>query len=89
VRRSGTAKRFAARLPLYLIGHGYDIKKIMDESSHNDRFSQFRVGVIQSIEDLSGGKESGKIFRACIIDVGLDEPITVVTTAPNVREGSR
>ncbi|KAL7528717.1 hypothetical protein ACHAXR_002592 [Thalassiosira sp. AJA248-18] len=49
--------------------------------------SQYKVGIVLSIESKSvSGK---KPLKACSINVGADEPITVVTSASNVREGSR
>lgn len=48
--------------------------------------SQYKVGIVLSIEDKSvSGKKPLKI---CSVNVG-EEPITVVTSASNVREGSR
>ena len=50
--------------------------------------SQYKVGIVLSIEDKSvGGKKPLKI---CSVNVGEESsPITVVTSASNVREGSR
>lgn len=49
--------------------------------------SEYKVGVILSLEESA--KKGGKSLRICVIDVGSGEPLTVVTSAPNVREGSR
>ena len=50
--------------------------------------SQYKVGIVLSIEDKSvSGKKPLKI---CSVNVGGDSsPILVVTSASNVREGSR
>jgi tRNA-binding EMAP/Myf-like protein len=44
----------------------------------------FVVALVTACEDLSGGK-----LKKCLLDVGGDEPLTVVTNASNVREGTR
>lgn len=50
--------------------------------------SLYKVGVVESIEDC--GTSKGKKLRACKVNVGdADNLLTVVTAAPNVREGSR
>ena len=50
--------------------------------------SEYKVGVILSLEEC--GKAKGKTLKACRVNVGdADNPITVVTSASNVREGSR
>jgi tRNA-binding EMAP/Myf-like protein len=49
--------------------------------------SEYKVGVILSLEESA--KKGGKPLRICVIEVGTGEPLTVVTSAPNVREGSR
>eukprot|EP00581_Thalassiosira_minuscula_P008167 CAMPEP_0183713154 /NCGR_PEP_ID=MMETSP0737-20130205/8096_1 /TAXON_ID=385413 /ORGANISM="Thalassiosira miniscula, Strain CCMP1093" /LENGTH=174 /DNA_ID=CAMNT_0025941903 /DNA_START=56 /DNA_END=580 /DNA_ORIENTATION=- len=49
--------------------------------------SQYKVGIVLSIENKSGSGK--KPLKACSVNVGGDEPITVVTSASNVREGSR
>lgn len=60
--------------------------------------SQYKVGEILSIEDCGKCKKGGKSLRACKIRIGgqdndnYDEEqdiITVVTSATNVRDGSR
>ena len=49
--------------------------------------SQYKVGVVGSIENKAvSGKKPLKI---CSVNIGGDELITVVTSATNVREGSR
>lgn len=56
--------------------------------------SQYKVCVVLSVEACKG-KSGGKPLKACKVDVvgnGSVEDesmITVVTSAPNVREGSR
>ena len=50
--------------------------------------SSYKVGVVLSVEDC--GSSKGKSLRACKVNVGdEDDPITVVTAASNVRQGSR
>ncbi len=52
--------------------------------------SQYKIGVILSLEDCGNCKKGGKALRACKIQIGGDdEVLTVVTSAPNVREKSR
>jgi len=46
----------------------------------------YKVGVVLSVEGC-GGKGAG--LKACKVDVGNDQVLTVVTSASNVREGSR
>lgn len=49
--------------------------------------SEYIVGVVLSVESSSKGNKTLKI---CRLNVGDEEnPITVVTNAPNVRDGSR
>lgn len=53
-----------------------------------DRLEKYKVGVILSLEDCGSGK--GKGLRACQVNVGDESnPLTIVTAASNVREGSR
>jgi tRNA-binding EMAP/Myf-like protein len=49
--------------------------------------SLYKVGVVLSIETKS--KSGGKPLKACKVDIGDADPITVATVASNVREGSR
>ena len=50
--------------------------------------SEYKVGVVLSLEEC--GKSKGKPLKACKVNVGDESnPITVVTSASNVREGSR
>eukprot|EP00546_Thalassionema_frauenfeldii_P006364 CAMPEP_0178926366 /NCGR_PEP_ID=MMETSP0786-20121207/18491_1 /TAXON_ID=186022 /ORGANISM="Thalassionema frauenfeldii, Strain CCMP 1798" /LENGTH=166 /DNA_ID=CAMNT_0020601477 /DNA_START=100 /DNA_END=597 /DNA_ORIENTATION=+ len=49
--------------------------------------SEYNVGVILSIEEST--KKGGKVLKICSVDIGSENPITVVTSAPNVRDGSR
>jgi tRNA-binding EMAP/Myf-like protein len=44
----------------------------------------FVVALVTACEDLSGGK-----LKKCTLDVGENVPLTVVTNASNVREGTR
>lgn len=46
-------------------------------------YSNFHVGVITALSELKPP------LRRCTVDVGRSEPISVVTNASNVREGSR
>jgi tRNA-binding EMAP/Myf-like protein len=51
--------------------------------------SQYKVGVILSLEEC-GKSKGGKVLRACQVNVGDEgNPVTIVTAAANVREGSR
>lgn len=51
---------------------------------------EYKVGVVLSCEE-SSKKSGGKALKILQVDVGLGEgeSIPVVTTAPNVRDGSR
>ena len=49
--------------------------------------SEYKVGVVLSVEE--SGKKGGKALKICSVNVGGDEPLTIVTSAPNVRDGSR
>ena len=49
--------------------------------------SEYKVGVVLSVED--SGKKGGKPLKICSVNIGDDEPVTIVTSAPNVRDGSR
>ena len=50
--------------------------------------SLYKVGVVESIQDCPA--KGGRPLRACQVNIGgSDGPITVVTSAANVREGSR
>uniref|UniRef100_A0A6U3BZ72 tRNA-binding domain-containing protein n=1 Tax=Entomoneis paludosa TaxID=265537 RepID=A0A6U3BZ72_9STRA len=52
--------------------------------------SEYKVGIVLSVEDCTGGGNKSKPLRACQVNVGDEaNPITVVTAASNVREGSR
>ena len=48
--------------------------------------TQYKVGVVLSVTEKKG---CGKPLKSCIVNVGEDKPINVVTSATNVREGSR
>lgn len=52
-------------------------------ASEDDRYRGIVCGVVNSLEDLE------KSLKACTIDVGKGEPVTIVTNASNVVEGSR
>lgn len=52
--------------------------------------SQYKVGIVLSVENK--GVAGQKPLKVCSVNIGNDdggEPITVVTNAANVREGSR
>jgi tRNA-binding EMAP/Myf-like protein len=51
--------------------------------------SEYKVGVVLLFEEVS--KKGGKPLKALKVDVGNGEEdgVHVVTSAPNVREGSR
>ena len=60
--------------------------------------SQYKVGLIVSLEECGNCRSGGKTLRACKVRIGgtdndnYDEAtdiVTVVTSAPNVRENSR
>ena len=45
--------------------------------------SNYRCGLVLSLTELK------KPLRSITVDVGANEPLTIVTSAPNVRESSR
>mmetsp|Transcript_31946 Transcript_31946/g.48600 ORF Transcript_31946/g.48600 Transcript_31946/m.48600 type:complete len:172 (+) Transcript_31946:67-582(+) len=49
--------------------------------------SEYKVGAVLSIEESA--KKGGKTLKICSVDIGSEKSITVVTSAPNVRNGSR
>jgi predicted RNA-binding protein with EMAP domain len=49
--------------------------------------SQYKVGIVLSVDDRSSSGK--KALKVCSVNIGEDGPITVVTNASNVREGSR
>ena len=53
--------------------------------------SEYKVGVILSLEGCGNCKSKiGKALKACKVNIGDENnPITVVTSASNVRTGSR
>ena len=53
--------------------------------------SVYKVGIVLGLEDCGGGgKAGGRQLRSCKVNVGDEtDPITVVTSATNVRVGSR
>lgn len=50
--------------------------------------SEYKVGVVVSVEELPS-RAGGKSLRLCMVNIGEEEPVPVVTSAPNVREHSR
>ena len=51
--------------------------------------SEYKVGIVLTLENCGHGG-GGKALKACNVNIGdSDNPITVVTAAPNVRVGSR
>ena len=48
--------------------------------------TQYKVGVVLSVTEKKG---CGRPLKSCIVNVGEDKPINVVTSASNVRGGSR
>ena len=55
--------------------------------SISDWISEYKVGVVESLDE-SGGKGT-KALKICKVDIGNDDTIQVVTSATNVRNGSR
>lgn len=52
--------------------------------------SEYKVGVVLATESLGAKTKSSKALTSCTVNVGGDgEPLTIVTSATNVREGSR
>ena len=52
--------------------------------------SQYKVGIVLSLEGCGGKTKSGKALKACKVNVGDEaNPVTVVTSASNVRTDSR
>ena len=52
--------------------------------------SEYKVGVVLSVEDCGNQSKNAKARKACKVNVGDESnPITVVTSANNVRVGSR
>jgi tRNA-binding EMAP/Myf-like protein len=54
--------------------------------------SQYKVGMVLSLEGCGGKCANGKALKACRVRVTADEgadPVTIVTSASNVRTGSR
>uniref|UniRef100_A0A6U3SCI2 tRNA-binding domain-containing protein n=1 Tax=Ditylum brightwellii TaxID=49249 RepID=A0A6U3SCI2_9STRA len=51
--------------------------------------SQYKVGVVVSLEGCGGKSKSGKALKACAVNIGEEDTITVVTSASNIREQSR
>ena len=67
-----------------------------DKKAMSIDLSQYRVGVIQSIEDCGKCKGGGKVLQSLKIQIGEGDDeddencfITVVTSANNVRDKSR
>ncbi len=56
--------------------------------------TQYKVGIIQTLEDCGNCKGGGKVLRSLKIQIAEGEDddecfLTVVTSANNVRENSR
>lgn len=52
--------------------------------------NEYKVGVVVSLENCTSSTKGGKALKVCHVNIGdPDQCITVVTAAPNVREGSR
>jgi tRNA-binding EMAP/Myf-like protein len=52
--------------------------------------SEYKVGVVLSVEDCGNQSKNSKARKACKVNVGDESnPVTVVTSASNVRVGSR
>jgi tRNA-binding EMAP/Myf-like protein len=52
--------------------------------------SEYKVGVVLSIEDCGNCKGSQKALKKALVNFGdASNPVTVVTSATNIREGSR
>jgi tRNA-binding EMAP/Myf-like protein len=52
--------------------------------------SQYKVGVVLSVEDCGNQSKNAKARKACSVNVGDESnPVTIVTSASNVRVGSR
>jgi tRNA-binding EMAP/Myf-like protein len=55
--------------------------------------SQYKVGIVLSVEECSGSgssNKSNKTLRSCLVNVGQESnAVTIVTSASNVRPGSR
>jgi tRNA-binding EMAP/Myf-like protein len=49
--------------------------------------TEYRVGVVVELEELKSG--GNKALKLCQVNVGLEDPLPVVTSAPNVRLQSR
>ena len=50
--------------------------------------SEYKVGVVLDLEEQSS--KGGKDLKICRVNVGdPDAPLSIVTSAPNVRQGSR
>ena len=51
---------------------------------------RYKVGIVLSIDaHVCKSPKGGKALRSCQVDIGDENPITVVTAASNVREKSR
>jgi tRNA-binding EMAP/Myf-like protein len=50
--------------------------------------SEYKVGVVLKVDEIE--KKGGKPLRVCSVNVGDEgNPVTIVTSAANVRQGSR
>ena len=57
--------------------------------SSSDFIEDYKVGLVLSLEGCGSKSKGGKALKVCKVDIGYDEPTTIVTSASNVREGSR
>lgn len=79
------------------LGYAVCEEKLVHEYNWMVNVSEFKVGLVLSIKDCgSCAKTKGKILKECSIRISPEEEndgenavITVVTSASNVREGSR
>jgi tRNA-binding EMAP/Myf-like protein len=52
--------------------------------------SEYKVGVVLSVEDCGNQSKNAKARKVCKVNVGDESnPVTIVTSASNVRVGSR
>jgi tRNA-binding EMAP/Myf-like protein len=49
--------------------------------------SQYKVGIVLSVEECKSN--NNKTLRSCLVNVGQENAVTIVTSASNVRPGSR
>jgi predicted RNA-binding protein with EMAP domain len=51
--------------------------------------SNYKVGVVVKMELCGSQRSNSKALKACTVNIGGETTVTVVTSASNVREGSR